>query len=56
MCTITSASASILINFFENYYTPPCVQHYLSYQIIMNINNQDTFLQLYYATNIILGK
>ena len=25
-------------------------------QVIMNINNQDTFVQLYYARNIILGK
>ena len=25
-------------------------------QVIMNINNQDTFLQLYYARNVILGK
>ena len=25
-------------------------------QVSMNINNQDTFLQLYYATNVILGK
>ena len=25
-------------------------------QLIMNINNQDTFLQLYYARNVMLGK
>ena len=25
-------------------------------QVIMNINNQDTFLQLYYARNVMLGK
>ena len=25
-------------------------------QVSMNINNQDTFLQLYYASNVILGK
>ena len=29
-----------------------CVQK----QVSMNINNQDTFLQLYYASNVILGK
>ena len=61
----SSASASILINFFNVTTTPPCVQNYLSYQmcsntiqkqVIMNIYNQDTFLQLYYARNVILGK
>ena len=61
----SSASPSILINLFKVGTYLSCGKDYLSYQmcintiqkhVIMNINNQDTFLQLYYARNIMLGK
>ena len=61
----SSESPSILIKFFKVATYLSCGKYYLSYQmcintiqkqVIMNINNQDTFLQLYYARNVILGK
>ena len=69
MCKITDLfRIRIYINkFFESYYPPPmCAKLFIipklmcsntiQNQVIMNINNQDTFLQLYYARNVILGK
>ena len=67
MCKLqtSSASPSILINLFKVATYLSCGKDYWSYQmcintiqkqVIMNINNQDTFLQLYYARNVILGK
>ena len=56
---------SIKITFFKVTTYLSCRKDYLSCQmcsntmkkqVIMNINNQDTFLQHYYARNVILGK
>ena len=57
---------SILINYFKvTTYLSCGKDHYRSYQMcintlqkqeFMNTNNQDTFIQLYYARNVILGK
>ena len=67
MCKLQTSSAfpSILINLFKVATYLSCGKDDWSYQmcintiqkqVIMNNNNQDTFLQLYYARNVILGK
>ena len=44
----------ILSQYVQNY--RPSASASILINVIMNINNQDTFLQLYYARNVILGK